>query len=73
VSALAAVLRSDISGQDPPVRTNGKCAGTACKKVRPKLAIVAGDPFCSAECCRKFYGVTSPWDKRANARANAKS
>ena len=66
-------LALSVLNQDPDVRKNGRCAGAACKKARPKLATVAGDPFCSAECCRKFYGVTSPWDVRANARAAAKS
>ena len=50
---------------DPPVREDGRCALESCGKPR-KLTKVARkyageqldlDPFCSAVCCRAFYGV----------------
>lgn len=34
------------------------CARAACKNERPKPAQLEGDPFCSADCCRAFHGVS---------------
>lgn len=33
------------------------CGRPGCGKPLPELARQHGDPFCSAECCREFYGV----------------
>ena len=50
---------------DPPVRADGRCALESCGKKRKITAAArryAGqqldlDPFCSADCCRRFFGV----------------
>lgn len=38
---------------EPKVRKDGLCF--LCQKERPPIAVLVGDPFCSANCCRKHY------------------
>lgn len=40
------------------VRRDGKCR--ECLGERPQLAVNERDPFCTAECCREYYGVVIP-------------
>ncbi|HZR94028.1 MAG TPA: hypothetical protein VFA44_16650 [Gaiellaceae bacterium] len=44
-----------MSRTDPRLRKDGRCV--VCGKPRPEIAVAARDPFCSADCCRKHYGV----------------
>lgn len=41
---------------DPRARKDGKCA--QCRKNPvPPVGRASGDPFCSATCCRAWYGI----------------
>lgn len=46
-----------VAYQPPRVRDDGTCA--VCLKVRPEVAVKAGDPFCSTACARADYSGTS--------------
>ena len=53
-----------MSVREPRVRKDGRCARKECGKVRrmpPRFyvarAVYEADPFCSAKCCRRHYGV----------------
>lgn len=51
---------------DPPRRKDGRCALRGCKRklvaITPRHrkyggAAILMEPFCSTECCKRFYGL----------------
>ena len=48
--------------REPRVREDGTCALKGCSKPLPRISVVHGDPFHSAECARAFYGVVFALD-----------
>lgn len=53
-------MRPQLPDDPPPevVRGTNVCATDG--KPIPHLAAEAGDPFCSAQCCRNWHGVEIP-------------
>lgn len=51
---------------DPPARRGGRCA--TCGQPLPDLAVKAGDPFCTTDCCRRYHRTDARYlsaEKRA--------
>ncbi len=61
------MLEASLLKDDPPVREDGLCALSSCRKPRkPERskryggAEAARDPFCSTECARIWHGCPLP-------------
>lgn len=50
---------------DATIRRDGRCR--QCKGVRPDAAVIEKDPFCTAACCREFYGVELSYPEKPEA------
>lgn len=52
--------------RDPPVPADGNCVNCGGERRTPKTrrephtSTATGDPFCSSECARAWYGVALP-------------
>ncbi len=53
VGGVAAGGRKNV--REPKPGKGDRCR--VCGKPRPDLAVLSSDPFCSAVCCRRHYGV----------------
>lgn len=40
-----------------------ECAREGCRREVPRAALLAGDPFCSAVCCRAAHGMSVSADE----------
>lgn len=55
---VVARTKKKLVERDPPIRKDGLCALTGCKKPRyptNRYSDPQQDPFCSAACCRVYW------------------